>query len=317
MDSKRKQIELSPYNSEWMPQFEIEKNLIEAALRENCIAVHHIGSTAVPGLSAKPKIDILAVVKNRSNVIPRLEKAGYEYRGEWNIPFKLGFAKRGTLEANLHVFEEGNPEIKLNLMFRDYLRSHPEACKEYENLKRALLQDKTSHEKTNKAFPLYNLRKAAFIFKILNQAGFQELRLLHCAHYEDWDAYHRIRDEQIFDRNDIAYDKNHPSITAENHFHFVLCKGTRVVSVAHVELLNEKEAAIRSLATDEPEKNKGYGKKLMELLERWIALQGRKTIKLHSALEAEKFYRKLGYQDIEFSDPCISKQFVNLGKSLP
>lgn len=314
MEPRRKQVEVVPYNPDWPRLFEIEKALIESVLENNCLAVHHIGSTAVPGLAAKPKLDIIAVIKNRHQVIPSLSRVDFDFRGEWNIPFKMGFAKRGVIDVNLHVFEEGDSEIKLNLLFRDYLRSHPEACAEYAALKYALVQEDSSHYKTSSAFPVYSLRKHALISKILNEAGFDGLRLLFCAHYEDWDAYHRIRDEQIFDRNEVLYDKNHSSFTAENHYHFVLCKGTQVVSVAHVEFLNEREAALRSLATDEPYKKQGYAKRLMELLERWIVLQGRETIKLHSALEAEAFYRKLGYVDIEFDDPCIAPQFVNLGK---
>lgn len=316
MEPRRKQITIVPYNPEWPSLYEKEKAQIESALGDNCVAVHHIGSTAVPGLAAKPKLDIMAIIKDRHKVISNLAGVDYEYRGEWNIPFKMGFAKRGSVKVNLHVFEEGSSEIELHLLFRDYLRSHPETCEEYAKLKYALVQDESSHYKTNRLLPVYSMRKHALITKILNEAGFQGLRLHFCVHYEDWDDYHRIRDEQIFDRSDVLYDKNHPSITAENHFHFVLCKGTQVVSVAHVEFLNEEIAVIRSLATDEPFKMQGYAKKLLQLLERWIVLHGRRTIKLHAALEAESFYRKLGYVDIDFDDPCITTQFVNLGKTL-
>jgi GrpB-like predicted nucleotidyltransferase (UPF0157 family) len=76
--------------------------------QEGGIAVHHVGFTAVPGLAAKPKIDIIAVVKNTSKIIPEIENLGYEYRGEFNIPLHCGFSKREPdLSVNLHVYEEG------------------------------------------------------------------------------------------------------------------------------------------------------------------------------------------------------------------
>ena len=103
-------------------------------------------------------------------------------------------------------------------------------------------------------------------------------------------------------------------MTDANHYHFVLYRGTEIVSVAHVELLNEKEAALRSLATDEPHKNKGYGREAMALLEKLVKSKGRSVIKMHAAGGAEHFYRKLGYKEMEFNDPSISKDIIDLGK---
>lgn len=316
MEKRKKQIEVVPYDAEWPKRFEVERHVIESALKDNCCSVLHIGSTAVPGLAAKPKLDILAVVKSRKGVIQNLSRAGYDFRGDWSIPFKMGFSKRGEMDINLHVFEEGDPEIELNLIFRDYLRCHPEACKEYADLKFSLAADDATHYKAGTVFPLYTLRKASLIQSILKAADFSGLRLLYCAHYEDWEAYHRIREEQIFERAGVKYDQDHPTMFLENHFHFVLCKGTQVVSVAHVELLDEQTAVIRSIATDEPFKRQGYGSKLMGLLEKWVFLKERTTIKLHAHPAAESFYRMLGYADVEFDDPCISDEFVNLGKKL-
>jgi GrpB-like predicted nucleotidyltransferase (UPF0157 family) len=123
-----RKIEIVPYHPAWPSLFAEEETKIKQALGEQCMAVHHIGSTAVPGLCAKPKIDIIAVIQERALIIHNLEKGGYRYRGEFNIPFHRGFSKRdNTPEINLHVYEEGNPEIELNLLFRDYLRTHAEA----------------------------------------------------------------------------------------------------------------------------------------------------------------------------------------------
>jgi GrpB-like predicted nucleotidyltransferase (UPF0157 family) len=122
-----KHIEVVPYNPEWPKMFEAEASAIKEALCDNCIAIHHVGSTSVPGLQAKPKIDIIAVVIDPATTISPLESIGIQYRGEYNIPLHYGFSRRGNVDVNLHVYAEGHSEIELNLLFRDYLRSHPEA----------------------------------------------------------------------------------------------------------------------------------------------------------------------------------------------
>lgn len=312
-----RKIDIVPYNPSWPQMFEEEAEKIKQALGENCIAVHHIGSTAVPGLCAKPLIDIIAVVKDTSRVMQKLEALGYTYKGEYNIPFRLFFSQREALpNVNLHVYEEGSPEIELNLLFRDFLRTHPETKEEYANLKLNLVKQDSSHKKANALVSTFNLGKNSFIKKILGQGDFKDLCMRFCAHHDEWENYHRIRKVQIFDPINVPYDPHHPSLKMENHYHFVLYRGTTIVSVAHVELLNATEAALRSLATDEPFKNKGYGSHLMKLLEKWLKSQGRTIFKMHSNLRAEPFYRKLGYVDMPFDDPCINPEFINLGKVL-
>lgn len=312
-----KPIEVVAYNSNWPILFETEANLIKAALGCNCIAVHHVGSTAVNGLSAKPIIDIIAEVKSGNLSINQLEKADFVYKGEWNIPFKYGFTKRGQLQVNLHVFEENHPEIELNLVFRDYLRNNSDARNKYQNLKIELLKNEASFQKQNGAlFSGYNLGKDAFIRKIIDNSGFQRLRFLKCTHRLEWQEYHRIRKSQIFDSTNIEYDENHPTITDANHAHFILCHGTKVVCVAHIEFLNTTEIALRSLAADKMFQNQGFGTHMLQLLEKWLTLQNAKLIKVHAHLKAEKFYRKHGYQDMHFDDQSISPDVIDLGKVL-
>lgn len=312
-----KTIEIVPYDPNWPRVFESEAELINKALCDNCIEIHHIGSTAVSGLISKPKIDIIAVVKNGKDSIASLEDAGYNYRGEWNIPFKFGFTKRGVSEINLHVFEEGHPEIELNLIFRDHLRSNPDSLLKYAELKDSLLADESSLSKQDgKFFTGYNLGKDAFIRQILDAEGYNKQRFLRVTHNLEWENYHRIRKEQIFDPINVTYDPNHFSINAEGHFHFILCRGTEIVSVAQIEFLSDKEAALSTFATDIPYKQQGYAKEMLMLLERWVKSQGIEVIKMHSRPSAEGFYRKLGYMDCKFDNPCVAKEYVDLGKIL-
>lgn len=163
---------MTPYNPEWPAIFNAEAFKIKEALGPNCIAVHHIGSTSVPGLSAKSVIDIIGVVKDPEKTIRFLEDLGFQYKGEYNIPMRFYFNRSEGIETNLHIYEEGHPEIELNLFFRDYLRQHPDARNEYSKLKEDLLKEKSSYEKNNSPFTGYNLGKDAFIRKVLKAANF-------------------------------------------------------------------------------------------------------------------------------------------------
>ncbi len=311
-----KHIEIVPYNPNWPLIFEIEAAKIKKTLENNCIEVHHIGSTSVPGLIAKPKIDIIAVVQNLDNAMYPFESLGYQYRKEHEMPFRLYFTKKIATHINLHVYEEENPEIELNILFRDFLRNSQESCAKYASLKKNLLANKSSHEKNNSRSTGYNLGKNDFIKIIINQTGFAGLCFRPCQHYHEWEEYHRIRKEQIFTPINVVYDENHPSMTLDNNHHFVLYKGTKIVCVAHIKFLNKNEVKIRTISTDEPYKGKGYGRYMMKLLEKWIKSQGRNIIKLHANPNAEKFYRKLGYTEMEFDDVSISKETIDLGKMI-
>ena len=125
MIKETRKIKVVAYDPHWPKQFEFEATKIKEVLGGNCVSIYHVGSTAVPGLPAKPKIDIIAVVQRPVDAIKSLETIGYDYRGEFNIPMHYGFSKREQISVNLHVYQQGNPEVELNLTFRDYLRKYP------------------------------------------------------------------------------------------------------------------------------------------------------------------------------------------------
>jgi GrpB-like predicted nucleotidyltransferase (UPF0157 family) len=135
------QITLADYDPVWPEQFAGQERIIRDALGKRALRVEHAGSTAVPGLPAKPIIDIVLVVANsadESTYVPALEAAGYTLRirePNWEEHRVL----KGTdPEVNLHVFSEGSPEIDRMLGFRDWLRAHPEDRDHYAASKRAL-----------------------------------------------------------------------------------------------------------------------------------------------------------------------------------
>lgn len=237
-------IEVVPYNPKWPTMFEAEKKLIQSALGDNCIAIHHIGSTSVLGLAAKPKIDIIALAKDREKAIKSLGKVGYTHAGEWNIPLKCGFTKRNGTSVNLHMFfEENHPEIELNLRFRDYLRTNPDVRDEYAALKLSILGDETAHQRVGKlSFPVYTLKKSAFISKIIKNIGFNRLRVLKCITENEWEAVKSFR-RDYFHRLGIG-DPIRENLEDGNHEHFLLYRGTEIIGYADIRIFSKKAAML-------------------------------------------------------------------------
>lgn len=170
VELKTAMVEVVVYNPEWPELFNEEAAHIQHVLGDNCIAIHHIGSTAVPGLSAKPIIDILPVVKNIlrvTDVTSAMQQLGYDAKGEYGIPFRRYFQKNNNIGRtyNVHIFEENNPEIDRHLQFRDWMRTHANDCDNYGALKRQLAAQ----------FPYdimgYCLGKDAFIAAINAKTG--------------------------------------------------------------------------------------------------------------------------------------------------
>lgn len=139
-----RRVEVVPHRSAWKLEFETEADQIEAAIGKAVIAIHHIGSTAIPSIYAKPIIDFLVEVKNIAQVDqsqPAMEALGYEAMGEYGIPGRRFFRKdnaAGIRTHHVHVFEVGSEHIDRHLAFRDYLIAHPVEAQNYSNLKRDL-----------------------------------------------------------------------------------------------------------------------------------------------------------------------------------
>lgn len=155
-------IEIVSYDPEWPQIYEREAAVIKKILGDNCLVMHHFGSTSVSGLSAKPKIDILAVVTTFVSVdIPAVERLGFEYRGEVIVTGRY-FAKKQP-RVHLHLFEQGNPVIERNLIFRDWLRMHPADREAYAALKQQLAMQHTDGME-------YCNAKTTFINTIIDKA---------------------------------------------------------------------------------------------------------------------------------------------------
>ncbi len=134
-------VALEDYNPAWPLLFEREKDRIKSALGEKAILIEHVGSTSVPGLAAKPIVDILLVVEktaDEGSYVPDLESAGYILRvrePEWH---EHRLFKGPDTNLNLHVFSRGDGEIDRMLTFRDRLRADKGDRELYERTKREL-----------------------------------------------------------------------------------------------------------------------------------------------------------------------------------
>lgn len=141
---RKRHIIVTDYNPNWPAIFEGEAEKIREILGPICLAIHQIGSTAVPGLKAKPTIDLMPVVTDIRLCDPlksQFEALGYEYLGEYGIPGRRYLRKiEGENDLfHIHIFSPDNqPDIDRHLALRDFLRTHKEAAKDYGDLKSAL-----------------------------------------------------------------------------------------------------------------------------------------------------------------------------------
>jgi GrpB-like predicted nucleotidyltransferase (UPF0157 family) len=141
-----RKVEVVPHDRHWQSLFADESQQLAIAFGDNAIAIHHIGSTAIETIYAKPIIDILIEVKDINKVDDRnseIESLGYFAMGEFGISGRRFFRKDnydGIRTHHIHTFEVGSPQIDRHLAFRDYLKSHPEAARKYSQLKQQLAQ---------------------------------------------------------------------------------------------------------------------------------------------------------------------------------
>lgn len=134
-------IQIVDYDPEWPRLFAREAERIRAVLGERALSIEHAGSTSVPGLAAKPVIDIVLVVPNSADepaYVPALEAAGYVLTIREPDWYEHRVLKGPDTNINLHVFSAGCPEIERMLLFRDWLRSNPSDRQLYERTKREL-----------------------------------------------------------------------------------------------------------------------------------------------------------------------------------
>ena len=145
-------VKLSPYTDDWKLLFEVEKVKLLTAVGAYILDIQHVGSTAIPGMMAKPIIDIAIAVfdfEEAKVCIQPIEALGYEYKGEFGIPHRHYFVKGDPRIFHIHMSEINDLQWKNLLLFRDYLCEHPNIATEYAELELQLAckypQDRTAY----------------------------------------------------------------------------------------------------------------------------------------------------------------------------
>ncbi len=307
-------LQVLPYDSSWPSRFESEAKVIKQALGSNCLGVHHIGSTSMPGMSAKPIIDILPVVKNILEVddaTNAMERLGYEVKGEYGIAFRRYFQKGiNTRTHNVHVFEEGDPEISRYLKFRDWMRSHNDNAQAYAKLKLQLA------EKFPNNILEYCLGKDAFVANIDAIDGYDGWRMVRALTEREWAAVRSLRQENFFKSKPDPFTW---TFEHKDHVHLVFYKNSEVIGYTHLQFLSESRAALRIIVIDAQYRNLGFGSQFLKLCERWLLHQGIEKLHVQSSLSVYKFYSQHEYLQMPFNDPDAyeaDSQDIDIGKTL-
>lgn len=161
------------YDPAWVDRFAAERERLAVALQPHVLRIEHVGSTSVPGLAAKPIVDI-AVNLRTLTVMPEmrihLAALDYRHRGEEGTPGRHYLCKpiepRGRAHrlVQLHITMQGSRDFRDHLLFRDYLRAHPGACDEYADLKRSIAME------VHDDIVAYIARKTEFVRRCLAAA---------------------------------------------------------------------------------------------------------------------------------------------------
>jgi len=174
-----KLIEIVPYDTRWPTQFEALRQVYVAALDGDTVSVEHVGSTSVPGLAAKPILDIDLVIPSRRDLAPavrRLARLGYRHQGDLGIVGREAFSRDGAddvprdgsgrqwPEHHLYVCAADSEELHRHLAFRDALRADPRLVEDYAALKRALAE-RFRHDRD-----AYSTAKTEFVQRVLADA---------------------------------------------------------------------------------------------------------------------------------------------------
>jgi GrpB-like predicted nucleotidyltransferase (UPF0157 family) len=134
-------VRVVDYDDRWPLLFTEEARRIRGECGTLPLRLEHVGSTSIPGMCAKPVLDIAAGRPGEASIadyVAALERAGYEHRGERGLPGREYFRRGEPRAYHLHLVEEGGPLWRDYIAFRDYLRAHTEVAHELADLKRAL-----------------------------------------------------------------------------------------------------------------------------------------------------------------------------------
>ena len=309
-------ITVEEYNPEWPATFERLKQTLWEAVKDTAISIEHVGSTSVPGLAAKPVIDldiVIASAQELGRVIELLKPLGYVSRGDQGIPDREAFdSPAGLPSHHLYVCPKDSLALRNHLMVRDHLRRDPTARQRYAELKYELaLNQGDSRER-------YTAGKTALILEMLqaNGMGQEQMRAIHSVNQAG--AELRIRDFEFKDRRVCLslFDGNTPGFFLpkerrefERYLdgklpgrYFVLERNGEVVAcggygVDHLRV----EAHLTWDMVKSGLHGKGFGGHLLEeRLRRIRAKTPARRVTLQTSQLSKVFYEKHGFKVVSY-----------------
>lgn len=153
------QVRLSNFSEEWAQMYQSEAQFLKTVFSDEIVRFEHFGSTSVQGMKAKPVIDMMGIVKDINKIDAyndKMASLSYDVAGDWGIPGRRLFRKGGENRTHhIHFYQIDNPQIERHLIFRDYLRSHPEEAAKYSSFKEELAQrfeNTSGYSSAKKAF---------------------------------------------------------------------------------------------------------------------------------------------------------------------
>jgi GrpB-like predicted nucleotidyltransferase (UPF0157 family) len=169
---------ITEYQPEWAEKFRTESEKIREVLGKRVEDIQHIGSTSIPGMLAKPLIDIAVLVDSIEDIpffAEKLESIGYTYRSDMSSAKRIFLRKGDPLEYHLSITSPLYQWWDKQIAFRDYLRNHKEAVDEYNNLKLENLSVTPSEDLADLSWSVpYNSGKGEFVKKVLKLSGYSE-----------------------------------------------------------------------------------------------------------------------------------------------
>ncbi|MDO8603971.1 MAG: GrpB family protein [bacterium] len=162
------------YQGSWVKKFEEEKKKLLVVFGDLAIEIQHIGNTSIPGMSAKPIIDIAVLIESIDDIdkiVSMLNSLGYSYEPSMSSAERIFFRKGESVEYHVSVACPAHTFWLRQILFRDYLRSHSEFVKEYEELKNGNLKVTPEEDFEDLSFSeVYNRGKSEFVKKVLDLA---------------------------------------------------------------------------------------------------------------------------------------------------
>lgn len=160
-------VKLAPYSRVWKRKFSAEKRRLAGKLESHRYLIEHIGSTAIPGLDAKPIIDMAIQTPSFRSLktwITLLESAGYHYKGEFGLPGRHFFVRGSPATHHLHLVTPDTHHWNDWILFRDFLRTHPSAAEYYSQTKQKLARRFANNRNA------YTLAKTPLVKKLMRLA---------------------------------------------------------------------------------------------------------------------------------------------------